>query len=160
MRLTVYTDYTMRVLMYLAVKHPSGELATIDDVSNAYGISKAHLMKIVNELAAAGYLSTVRGRGGGMRLARPPEQISIGEVVRFAEKDFSVVACHDQAVEVDCAIYPACRLRHTMRRAVEAFLRELDALSLADAVDKPRQAVTLLGMQAPKGRRGARQARS
>jgi Rrf2 family nitric oxide-sensitive transcriptional repressor len=146
MRLTVYTDYTMRVLMYLAVKHPSGALATIDDMSTAYGISRAHLMKIVNELASAGFVTTLRGRGGGVCLARAPAEISVGDVVRFSEKDFAVVACQDTSVDTDCAIYPACGLRHAMQRAVQAFLAELDAVSLADAVAHPRQAVKLLGM--------------
>jgi len=146
MRLTVYTDYTMRVLMYLAVKHPSGELATIDEMSTAYGISRAHLMKIVNELASAGFVNTLRGRGGGVRLARAPADISVGEVVRFAEKDFAVVACQDKSVDAACAIHAACGLRHAMQRAVQAFLNELDPVSLADAVAHPRQAVKLLGI--------------
>lgn len=156
MRLTVYTDYTMRVLMYLAVKHGSGELAKIDDISTAYGISRSHVMKIVNDLATAGFVTTVRGRAGGVRLARPPAEISVGTVVRFAEKDFAVVACQDQTVPVDCAIHPACGLRHAMQRAVQAFMKELDVLSLADAVAHPRQAVTLLGMHPKRSPPSAR----
>jgi Rrf2 family nitric oxide-sensitive transcriptional repressor len=146
MRLTTYTDYTLRVLIYLAVKHRSGGVATIDEIAQAYDISRNHLMKIVNELAQTGFAETLRGRSGGVRLARAPAAISIGDVVRMAEKDFAVVACHDSSTPHQCAIYRACRLRQGLARAVDAFLQELDRMTLEDAVSSPGAAAGLLGL--------------
>lgn len=146
MRLTVYTDYTLRVMMYLAVKHKSGELATIDNIVDAYQISRAHVAKIVYDLALAEMVVTVRGRSGGIRLARPPEEISIGDLVRLAEKDFAVVACHDQTVEVDCAVFPACNLKRGFHRAVDAFMMELDRITLADSITSHSVAAGALGI--------------
>lgn len=91
MRLTVYTDYALRLLMYLAVKDDG--LATIAEVANSYGISKTHLMKVAHQLGQAGYVGTIRGRGGGLRLAMPVERINLGQVVRHTEPDMAVVAC-------------------------------------------------------------------
>ena len=91
MRLTVYTDYALRMLMYLALKED--ELATIAEISVSYGISKNHLMKVAHQLGVAGYVETVRGRGGGLRLARRIEAIGLGEVVRFTEPDMAIVPC-------------------------------------------------------------------
>jgi Rrf2 family nitric oxide-sensitive transcriptional repressor len=133
-RLTVYTDYMLRVLMYLSLRYKSGEVATIDEMATAYGISRSHLTKIVNELAQRGVIETVRGRSGGARLARDPSRISIGEIVRLAEKDFAIVECHDADNEPSCVIYQACTLKRGLRRAVDAFMRELDGMTLADTV--------------------------
>jgi len=146
MRLTVYTDYTLRVLMYLAVKYDEGGVATIDEIARAYDISRNHLTKIVNELAQRGVIETVRGRSGGARLLRPPQQISVGEIVRLAEKDFAIVQCHDNEREPDCAIYEACNLKRGLRRAMEAFMLELDRMTLADAITAPSVAAPLLGL--------------
>lgn len=146
MRLTIYTDYTLRVLMYLSVKYQEGGVATIDEMARAYDISRNHLTKIVNELAQKGVIETVRGRAGGARLARDPKQISIGEIVRLAEKDFSIVQCHDATAEPDCAIFPACNLKRALRRAMDAFMLELDRMTLADAVTAPSVAAPLLGL--------------
>lgn len=144
MRLTVHADYTLRVLMYLALRARSGAGATIAEIASAYGISRAHLMKVVHELAQHGYVLTTRGRGGGARLARRPSEISIGAVVRMAEKDFSVVNCHERPQTSNCAIEPACALKYGMRRAMDAFLLELDRMTLADAIIAPNVAATLL----------------
>lgn len=152
MRLTVYTDYTLRVLIYLALKHREGSVATIDEMARAYGISRNHLMKIVHELGQHGFIETVRGRAGGARLARAPSQISIGDVVRMAEKDFSVVQCHERGGAHDCAILATCNLKRGLQRAVEAFMRELDRMTLADAVDSTAAAAQLLGMELPPAR--------
>jgi Rrf2 family nitric oxide-sensitive transcriptional repressor len=152
MRLTTYTDYALRVMMYLALKHEGGCVVTIDEMAAAYGISRNHLMKIVNELSQHGFIETVRGRFGGARLARPPAQIQIGTLVRAMEKDFSPAACHDAANQASCTILPACNLRHGLKRAMEAFLRELDRMTLADAITTPRLAAPVL-------RAGARSAR-
>lgn len=147
MRLTLYTDYTLRVMIYLALKHEGGEVVTIDEMAQAYGISRNHLTKIVNELSQSGFIETTRGRAGGARLARSPNRISLGEVVRMAEKDFAVVQCHDQAFEADCAVFQACNLKRGLRRAVDAFMQELDKMTFEDAVSAPTVAASLLGME-------------
>ncbi|WP_284618680.1 RrF2 family transcriptional regulator [Aquabacterium humicola] len=148
MRLTLYTDYTLRVMIYLSVRYRDGGVATIDEMATAYGISRSHLTKIVHELGQHGFIETVRGRSGGARLARAPQQISVGEVVRMAEKDFAVVACHDTTVESDCAVFQACNLKRGMRRAVDAFMHELDKMTFADAITVPQVAASLLGVPA------------
>lgn len=147
MRLTLYTDYTLRVMIYLALKYQGGEVATIDEIAQAYGISRNHLTKIVNELSQSGFIETTRGRAGGARLARAPNRISLGEVVRMAEKDFAVVQCHDPALEADCAVFQACNLKRGLRRAMEAFMLELDKMTFQDAVSAPTVAASLLGME-------------
>jgi Rrf2 family nitric oxide-sensitive transcriptional repressor len=145
-RLTVYTDYTLRVMMYLAVAWPSGRVSTIDEIAGAYDISRNHLTKIVHELGLNGFITTTRGRAGGATLARPPNEISIGDIVRMAEQDFAVVACHDTAVEHGCRIFAACNLKRGLARAVDAFMTELDAMTLQDAITAPTVAAGLLGL--------------
>jgi Rrf2 family transcriptional regulator, nitric oxide-sensitive transcriptional repressor len=137
MRLTVYSDYALRLLMYLAVKED--ELATIAEIAEAYGISKNHLTKVAHELGLAGYVETVRGRGGGLRLARAREQISLGEVVRHTEPDMALVPCF-APVNDDCAIERCCVLRKALQRAGNAFLAVLDGYTLAD-LTRPRTAL-------------------
>ena len=150
MRLTVYTDYAMRLLMYLALKDDG--LATIADVAESYGISKNHLMKVAYQLGVAGYVETVRGRGGGLRLARPIDAINLGDVVRHTEPDMALVQCFP-SVDAPCAIRPACVLRRTLERAGKAFLDVLDGYSLADLV-KPRAPLrSLLSIDNPATRR-------
>lgn len=144
MRLTVYTDYTLRVMMYLAASYPRGGVATIEEIAKAYGISRSHLMKIVNELSNNGFVEALRGRTGGVKLARAPEEITVGELVRMAEKDFTVVPCHDSHDEPQCAILPACNLKRAMRRAVDAFIGELDRMSLMQTITVPDVAISLL----------------
>jgi Rrf2 family nitric oxide-sensitive transcriptional repressor len=144
--LTVYTDYTLRVMMYLALKYPDGGVATIGEIAGAYGISRNHLTKIIHELSQAGLIGTTRGRSGGARLARPPGEISVGEIVRVAEKDFAVARCHDMTVVHDCAIFPACNLRRRLYRAVDAFLHELDTMTLWEAIAAPTVAASVLGV--------------
>ena len=134
MRLTIFTDYTLRVLIYLGAHRRESRLATIGDIASAYGISENHLMKIVHHLARQGYVETVRGKGGGMRLARAPEGINIGDVVRGAEKDLALAACC-QRRKVDCPIAPVCALRGVLERAMNAFLDVLDRQTLADLLE-------------------------
>ena len=129
MRLTFYSDYSLRLLMYTALRH--GRLVTIQEVANAYGISKNHLMKVAFELGRKGYLETVRGRGGGLRLARPPEKIGLGEVIRAVEEDFKLVECFDTDSN-GCVISGACRLRGALSRALNAYFAVLDEYTLAD----------------------------
>jgi len=132
MRLTVYTDYSLRVLMYVAL-HPERR-PTIGEVAASYGISKNHVMKVVYQLGLAGYVETVRGQSGGMRLAKPPQDIILGEVVRRTEPDLALVPCF-AAAEAACVITPACKLRHVLHEARAAFLAVLDDYSLADLVE-------------------------
>jgi Rrf2 family nitric oxide-sensitive transcriptional repressor len=131
MRLTVYTDFSLRVLMYVAL-HPE-RLPTIGEIATSYGISRNHLMKVVYELGVAGYLETVRGKHGGVRLARATEEIVLGDVVRHSEPDMVLVPCFDEANAL-CVITPACKLRSALHEARSAFLKVLDAYTLADLV--------------------------
>lgn len=139
MRLTTFSDYAFRVLIYLG-SSPQG-LATIADIAAAYGISENHLMKVVHQLAQLGYIETVRGKGGGMRLARPPAAIRVGEVLRATEDGFAVVDCMGEE-ESDCRIARACALKGVLGEAVGAFLGTLDRYTLADLV-RPRVARVL-----------------
>ena len=156
MRLTVYTDYALRMLMYLAVKDDG--LATISEIAARYGISKNHLMKVAHRLGLAGYVETVRGRNGGLRLAKPVEAIRLGNVVRHSEPDMTLVPCFKREAS-PCAIRRCCVLRRALERAGDAFLDELDTYSLADLA-KPRAPLrTLLGIDAierPRALPGAR----
>jgi Rrf2 family nitric oxide-sensitive transcriptional repressor len=131
MRLTSFTDYTLRVLIYLGAHRDEKHLATIGDIATAYAISQNHLMKVVHHLAKQGFIETTRGKGGGMRLARAPEQINIGDVVRNAEEDLAVVECFQDGNQ-KCELAPVCTLRGTLARAMQAFLEVLDAKTLAD----------------------------
>ena len=117
MRLTVHTDYALRLLMFLGAHRE--ELVTIQEVSDAYGISKNHLMKVAHQLGLLGYIETVRGRGGGLRLAVEPEDISLEEVVRETEEDFALVECLDSARN-QCAISKACLLQGIVSEATES----------------------------------------
>jgi Rrf2 family nitric oxide-sensitive transcriptional repressor len=128
-QLTSYTDYSLRVLMYLAVcRRP---LATIEEIAAAYGISHAHLTKVVQELSALGLVATVRGRRGGLRLARPPERVNVGQLIRRTEQ-FPLVECFRS--DGDCVITPACGLRAVLDEALDAFLAVVDRYTLADLV--------------------------
>lgn len=129
MRLTAMTDYAMRLLMYVA-QRPE-RLCTIAEVAEAYGISEAHLMKITHQLGQAGFIATVRGKGGGMRLAAAPEDINLGAVVRAMEADLALVECFDSSGN-RCALTGHCRLATVLDDALGAFLAKLDAHTLAD----------------------------
>lgn len=148
MRLTVYTDFSLRVLMFLAVRGDG--LATIAEIAKAYGISKNHLMKVAHQLGLAGYVETVRGKGGGLRLARRPQDIVLGEVVRRTEPDMALVPCLAPD-DTSCAIYPSCTLRGVLSEAGDAFLSVLDERTLADLV-RPRAPLQKLLSFKPNGR--------
>jgi Rrf2 family nitric oxide-sensitive transcriptional repressor len=143
MRLTVYTDYALRVLMYLAVKE--GGLATIDEIARSYGISRNHLMKVVHQLGVAGYIETVRGRGGGLRLAKPVEAIGLGEVVRYTEPDMAIASCF-KPVDAPCAIRQCCVLRRALEKARDAFVDVLESYTLSDLVRPHGRLLGMLGI--------------
>lgn len=146
MRLTVYSDYALRLLMYLAVRGDG--LATIPEIARAYSISSNHLMKVVHQLGQAGYIDTVRGRGGGMRLARPAIDIVLGDVIRFTEPDMDIVPCFT-ADNQDCPLRRVCRLRGALDRARTAFLDVLDDYTLADLTGNEQALKASLGLAAP-----------
>jgi Rrf2 family nitric oxide-sensitive transcriptional repressor len=129
-RLTNYTDYTLRTLIYLALT--SDRLATIAEISEHYGISETHLMKVVHQLGLAEDVDTIRGKGGGLRLGREPETINVGALIRRTEPDLMLVPCFGR--EGACAIEPECVLQNAVHRALAAFLAELDRYTLADLV--------------------------
>ena len=131
MRLTQWTDYTLRVLMYCAAARERPAAVTITEVAEAYGISRSHLTKIVQQLGATGLLETTRGRGGGIRLVLAPQDINLGAVVRATETDFHLVECFDPQTN-QCTLTPVCGLRGILAQAMQAFLRVLDSYTLAD----------------------------
>ena len=141
MRLTQWTDYTLRVLMYCAATQGREQPVTITEVAEGYGISRSHLMKIVQELAAQGWLETTRGRGGGMRLMKPPSEINLGAVVRQTETDFHLVECFDPATTA-CGLGGRCALQLLLTRAGAAFIAVLDGATLADMVPAPSRRVS------------------
>jgi Rrf2 family nitric oxide-sensitive transcriptional repressor len=138
-QLTLHTDFALRVLIHVGLN--DGKLTTINDIAQSFGISKAHLMKVVNDLSRKGYLDTVRGRNGGIRLMRKPRDINIGHVVRDTENQLQVIGC--LAHKGYCPIEHVCVLRGALRNATEAFLAVLDAHTLADLI-KPQRVLSSL----------------
>lgn len=142
MRMTLWTDYALRTLIYVGA---NGErLSTIAEIAESFDVSKAHLMKVVNQLGRQGYVETVRGRSGGIRLCRPPAQIRIGAVVRETEEDLAVMGCLGQAGF--CRIEGCCVLRRALREAMLAFVQTLDRYTLADLLAPGAQLVRSLGL--------------
>jgi Rrf2 family nitric oxide-sensitive transcriptional repressor len=140
LQLSLHADYACRVLIFLA---SSGiEKASIQEIAEAYGISENHLVKVVHRLGKEGFLINVRGRGGGIALAKQPDQISIGDVVRKMEPNFYIVECFDSSKNT-CCIAPVCGLKHVLAKAKEGFLSYLDAVTVAD-VSTNRQALKSL----------------
>lgn len=142
MRLTNFTDYTLRTLLYLGARGGDGPLSTIGDIAGAYGISENHLMKVVHHLARHGYIQTTRGKGGGMRLARPPEEINIAQVIRSTEENLALVECFRHG-QPDCVILPACNLPRVLAQAMRAFFAVLDEYTLADLLRTPGEMVKI-----------------
>jgi Rrf2 family nitric oxide-sensitive transcriptional repressor len=141
MQLTKFSDYALRVLMYA---HAADDrLVTIEEMAGAYRISRAHLMKVVNALTRSGYLTAVRGRAGGLKLAKPAEHIRLGDVVRITEPDFALVECF--ATGSQCVITGCCRLPRVLNEALAAFVQALDRHTLASIALKPKDFRTVLG---------------
>jgi len=131
MQLTHYTDYSLRVLVYLTLK--KNNPVTISEIADYYKISRNHLVKIVNNLANLGYITTTRGKGGGMHLALPADKINVGEVVRNVEPHFNIVECFSED-HTDCRIEPICKLKQVLQSAADTFLSELDQYTLQDVI--------------------------
>jgi Rrf2 family nitric oxide-sensitive transcriptional repressor len=140
MHLTRFTDYSLRVLIYLGLQQD--QRVTIRRISGAYGISRNHLMKVVSGLTRMGYLNAQRGPGGGIRLARPPEQINLAEVIMDTEEDLVMVECLDG--EGNCTITPVCNLQYIIGEALGAFFRTLKAYTLKDLVEPQKDLSSLL----------------
>lgn len=133
MRLSVQTDFALRTLMYLAVNDGHHSIA---DIADGYGISKNHLMKVAQRLAAEGFVTSVRGRGGGLALNGKPEAINIGAVVRNMEDCSTFVECFDP-LKNTCVVTPSCGLRGILAGGVESFMKHLDGFTLADLIGDP-----------------------
>ncbi len=155
MKLTLYTDYSLRMLMYLALD--PDQTSTIQEVADRFNVSKNHLMKVAYELGQAGYVETVRGRNGGLRLSRPAAKIKLGELVRECEGDFTMVECFD-AEHNQCVLTPACKLKNVLKEALDAYFQSLNRYTLADLLQPKTSLVKLLGLtsgnsESLKGRR-------
>lgn len=142
MRMTMYTDFSLRLLIYLAIR-PTGQKATVPEIADSYGISKNHLMKVSQHLAKLGYIESTRGRGGGVRLLLEPSEINVGKVVREMEDDFYIVECFDRTRN-GCPITPVCTLKHALGRALQAYLAVLDEYTLQDLARNPLELLTFL----------------
>ena len=139
MRLTVMTDYALRLLIYVAQRED--RLCTISEIAEAYWISEAHLMKVTHQLAVHGWIETIRGKGGGMRLAHSPAEISLGTVVRNMEADFNLVECLGSGSS--CLLTGHCALSSALSEALDRFLQHLDTRTLSDLL--PRVTPVSLG---------------
>jgi Rrf2 family transcriptional regulator, nitric oxide-sensitive transcriptional repressor len=135
MRLTRYTDYSLRVLIYVGTR--GDQVSTIAEIARVYDISRDHLMKVVQELGKAGYLHNTRGRSGGIVLAKPAREIIVGDIVRRAEGEFALVECGS------CVIAPACRLAGALHQALNAFMAVLDGYTLEDLLTQRRDLMPL-----------------
>lgn len=166
MRLTNYSDYALRTLMYLAVTPESETLATITDIANSYQISRSHLTKVIHQLAQIGYIESIRGKNGGIRLAKPAEDIIVGKVIRQTEPDFQMVPCFAQVTTKltsknteprlvktpkkpaeMCEITPVCKLKLVFYQATQAFLQVMDSYTLADIVANEEELWQILKFQ-------------
>ena len=147
MQLTRFTDYSLRVLIYLGEQ--DDQLATIREIAEKHGVSENHLMKVVHRLATLGYIVTLRGKGGGMRLARRPERINLGDVVRDTEENMDIVECFEASAQ-SCTLLPACVLKSILMEAKKSFLATLDLYQLSDLIHMPSGTVRLAQVAGPK----------
>ena len=142
MQLTRHTDYALRILMYLAANHK--DVSSVAEIADYYSISRNHLVKVVQGLTEHGYVSTLRGKNGGMYLAYEPENILVGDVIRQMENHFELVECFCAETNT-CPVSGACELKHVLGKALNTFLEELDKVSLADII-KPKLHRKLVGI--------------
>ena len=144
MHITRYTDYSLRVLIYLSLN--TDKRSTIKDIADSYGISKNHLMKVVHNLNKCGYIETLRGKKGGMRLSKNPENINIGKLVLELEPDFNLVECFSH--NGNCVITPVCELKSILGNALSSFIKKLSEYTLADVIVKgdENKAAEILGL--------------
>ncbi len=144
MHLTHYTDYSLRTLIFLSI-HPE-EKVSIQEIADFFEISKDHLVKVVHNLSCLGYINSLRGRHGGIRLNGKPEDINVGEVVRKVEPHFHLVDCLNREAHY-CKVTPVCKLKHVLEDALEQFIAVLDQYTLADMVEDRETAVQLIGIE-------------
>jgi Rrf2 family nitric oxide-sensitive transcriptional repressor len=144
MRLTSYTDYALRTLMYLATHRD--QLVTVQEIADFHGIAKNHLTKVVHQLGLMGMVNTIRGRNGGLRLGREPRDINIGEVVRQTETDFYMAECFD-ASNGSCMLSQACALKGVLSSATNAYLKVLDGATLESVLRKSNTSKLAAGGQ-------------
>jgi Rrf2 family nitric oxide-sensitive transcriptional repressor len=147
MRLTQWTDYTLRVLMYCAAYQAREQPVTITEIADSHAISRSHLTKIVHQLGSQGLLETTRGRGGGMRLMKDARDINVGDVVRQTETDFNMVECFDPLLN-QCGLSQRCKLKGLLRQATASYLAVIDGMTLHDLLEPTESPV-----QMPKSRR-------
>ncbi|WP_188456181.1 Rrf2 family transcriptional regulator [Virgibacillus oceani] len=145
MNLKKYTDYALRVLIFTGMK-PEGELASIKEISETFSISQHHLSKIVFELNKLELLETIRGRNGGIRLAKKPEEINVGKVVRILEADTVLLECFNKETN-HCVISPACKLKHVLNKALHSFFAVLEEYTIKDLIVNDHQLRELMGIQ-------------
>ena len=150
MRLTQFSDYALRTLLFLGVR--DGEVVSVSEIARSYGISYHHLVKVAAMLTELGLVEAVRGRRGGLRLAKPLAEINVGWVVRRTEPDFCLVECFDAATD-SCPITPVCGLKHVLAEAQRSFLSALDRCTLGDLLAKPDRKVQLIQLWAASGER-------
>lgn len=143
MQLSAYSDYSIRVLIQAALRSPGR--VTVEEVAETFNISRHHLVKVVHDLGRHGYLKTFRGIGGGFTLARPPEEIRLGDIVRLGEETESVIDCLDREKRC-CRLFPICSLKAVLDKAAAAFFEVLDSHSLADVVKRPAKMREVLGI--------------
>ncbi len=136
MRLTKWTDYTLRVLMHCAATQQRAHPLTIQEIAERHAISRSHLMKIVMTLSALGWIESTRGRGGGIRLLVAPEQLTLGQILRETETDFDLVECFHDGTNT-CRLTQRCSLKAALEDALQRFLQVLDGVTLADILPQP-----------------------
>lgn len=138
MRLTLHTDYALRVLVHVGLRN--GELVTITEIADCYGISKNHLTKVVHQMGRIGYLETVRGKYGGVRLLRQPDKINLGDFIRETEEDFALVRCMRCDATDECRLNGQCIAHDALNAGLRAFFAELNRYTLADMLESQRRA--------------------
>ena len=142
MQLTLYTDYSLRVLVYLSLNQERS--ATISEIADFYQISRNHLVKVVHNLSLKSYIISTRGKGGGLRLARKPQLINIGAVVRDTEPNFNIVECFSDESKNDCSVEPICKLKNILGQASINFLNTLDGYSISDILKSDMEDVNIV----------------